>query len=153
MCVCVCTCARACTYVSVLVKLLGDVSGVSEEPWSFMSQHRKNSARGKVIAKKWFIRIWCLWSLQAGGGEGASLWELSGLQFYNQRKSGEGGKTSFFFILSRHHASIISSSFRSGRGVFLSLYSQARTVAIIAGLRTMNTFPLIIMQRAYPRGH
>ena len=38
--------------MSVRVKLLGGVSGGSKECWSFMSQHRKNSARGKVIAKK-----------------------------------------------------------------------------------------------------
>ena len=42
--------------------------------------------------------------------------ELSGLQFYNQRKSGVGEKT--FFFLSRRHASIISSSSRLSRRVF-----------------------------------
>ena len=81
------------------MKLLGGVSGGSEELQFFMSQRRKNSARGKVIDKKWFIRIGHLWGLQAGGREGATPQELSGLQFYNQRKSGEGEKTTFFFIL------------------------------------------------------
>ena len=51
----------------------------------------------------------------------------SGLHFYNQRKSGDSRKTTSSF-LSRHHASIISSSSRLGRGVFLFLYGQARTV-------------------------
>ena len=31
--------------------------GGSEELRFFMSQHRKNSVRGKVIDKKWFITI------------------------------------------------------------------------------------------------
>ena len=33
-----------------------------------------------------------------GGWEGAKPWELSGLKFYNQRKSGEGEKTTLFLI-------------------------------------------------------
>ena len=52
MCVCVCVCVCASAYVSVLVKLLGGVSGGFKECGSFMSQHRKNSSKGKVIAKK-----------------------------------------------------------------------------------------------------
>ena len=32
-------------------------------------------------------------------GKGVPPQELSGLQFYNQRKSGEGEKTTFFLIL------------------------------------------------------
>ena len=43
----------------------------SEELLSFLYHHRKNSMRGKVIDKKWFIRIGCLWGLWAGGQEGA----------------------------------------------------------------------------------
>ena len=46
-----------------------------------------------------FLRIGRLWGLQAGGQEGAVLWELSGLRFYNQRKSGEREKTTVFLIL------------------------------------------------------
>ena len=90
---------RSVRPIPVKLQKCVSVNGGSRVLWFFMSQHRKNSARGKVIAKKWFIRIRCLWRLQAGGGEGAPLWELSGLQFYNQRKSGEGEKTPFFFIL------------------------------------------------------
>jgi len=33
------------------VKLLGGVSLGSRELWSFVSQHKKNSARGKVVDK------------------------------------------------------------------------------------------------------
>ena len=58
----------------------------------------KSSMRGKVIDKKWLTRIRCLWGLQMGRQVGTTPWELSGLQFYNQRKSGEGGKTTFFLI-------------------------------------------------------
>ena len=50
----------------------------------------KNSARGKMIDKKWFIRTGLLWGLQSGQVRNATPWELSWLQFYNQRKSGEG---------------------------------------------------------------
>ena len=57
---------------------------------------------------------------------GAMTQELTGLQFYNQRKSGE--EENFFVFLSKHHASIVCSSSRLGRGVFLSLCGQARSV-------------------------
>ena len=52
--------------------------------------------------------------------------EFTGLQFYNQRKSGETEKTSLS-SLSRHHISVISFSSRVGRGVFSSLCGQARS--------------------------
>ena len=47
---------------------------------------------------------------------GAMPQELIGLQFYNQRKSGEGRRSLFF--LSRCHVSIIRSSSRLGGRVF-----------------------------------
>ena len=47
---------------------------------------------------------------------GAMTQELTGLQFYNQRKSGEEEKN-FFVFLSKHNASIIYSSSRLGRAV------------------------------------
>ena len=40
--------------------------GDFRELQSFMSKHRKNSVRCKVIDKKWFIRIVHLWGLQVG---------------------------------------------------------------------------------------
>ena len=67
------------------------------------------------------------------------LQELTGLQFYNQRTSGEGGRSSLPF-LSRRHVSIISSSSRLGRGVFLSLQDQARS----------TNYCFLCVQRAYP---
>ena len=73
--------------------------GDYEELQSFMSQHRKSSVRGKMMDKKWFIRIGCLWGLQVGERGGAMPWELSGLQLYDQRKSGEREETTFFLIL------------------------------------------------------
>lgn len=73
--------------------------GGSEELLSFMYHHRKNSVRGKVIDKKWLIRIGWLWVLWAGRQEGSIPQEPSRLQFYKQIKSGEGKKITLFFIL------------------------------------------------------
>ena len=82
-------------HLSLLVKRTDGVSGTLRI--FFMSQHRKNSVRGKMIDKKWLIRIGCLWGLQVGGWErGCCAWELSGLQLYDQRKNGEGEKIIFF---------------------------------------------------------
>ena len=53
---------------------------------SFISQHRKNSVRGKVIDKKWFTSIGCLWGLQVGGQEGAAPKNLVGCSFIIKRK-------------------------------------------------------------------
>ena len=80
------------------VSLLDGVSGASEL-WCFMSQHRKNSARSKVLEKKWLIRIGHLWGLQVDGWGDATSWKLSEVQFYNQWKSGKGEKIFFFLIL------------------------------------------------------
>ena len=49
------------------------ISGGSEKLWFSMSLCRKNSVRGKVIDKKCFIRIECLWGLQVGRQDGAAL--------------------------------------------------------------------------------
>ena len=59
--------------------------------------------------------------------EGVMPQELSGIQFYNQRKSVAGNKTTSSF-LSTHHAFIISSSSKLPGGVFFSLCGQTRTV-------------------------
>ena len=83
-----------------------------------MSLHRKSSARGKVVDKKWFIRIRRLWGWQADKQEGAMPWELSGPQFYKQRKSGEEENTFFFLILQEkrfHHQLLL----HVGEGSFL----------------------------------
>ena len=82
---------------------------------------QKESVRSKVIAKKRFIRIGYLWGLQMGRWGGSATWELSGLQFCNQRKPGEGEKSLF---LSRCCASVINPSSGLSRAVFLSLPSQ-----------------------------
>ena len=52
---------------------------------------------------------------------GSATQELSGLQFYNQRKPGEGEKSLF---LSRCYASISGPSSGLSRAFFLSLHSQ-----------------------------
>ena len=67
--------------------------------------------------------------------------ELTGLQFSNQRKHQEGKRTSLS-LLSGHHASIISSSSKSGEGVFLSLPGETR-----------STDYCLCVQRACPRDH
>ena len=102
--------------------------GSKTSRWHFrcsVSMCRNNSVKGKVIDKKWFIRIGCLWGLHTGGQGGTMSWELTGLQFYNQRKSGQGEKK--FFVLSRCHSSIISSSSRLSRGISLPLYGLGRS--------------------------
>ena len=44
------------------------------------------------------------------GGQGSAARELSGLQFYNQRKRGEGEKTTFFLILEYRVVNLSSSA-------------------------------------------
>ena len=61
-----------------------------EELWFFMSQNRKNSARGKVIDKKWFIRIGCFWGVQAGGERLPCPKNLVGYSFIIKGKVGRG---------------------------------------------------------------
>ena len=94
----------------------------------------------------------CLWGLQAVVWEG----ELSGLQFYNQRKSAEGEKHLLPHPwVDGRQVSVISSSSRLGRRVLFSLHCQARTVMALwknnfrsqynEGLSFWNvTFPWII---------
>ena len=94
-------------------------------PQSFMSQHREEFSKSKAVDKKWFIRIGRLWGWQVGGWEMLCPKNLPGYSF-TIKNVGRGRRTSFFF-LSRHHASIISSSSRLSRGVFLSLQGQARS--------------------------
>ena len=94
-------------------------------PQSFMSQCREEFSNSKVVDKKWFIRIGRLWGLQAGGQEMPWPKNLLGYSFIIKGKVERGRRTSLSF-LSRCHASIIGSSSRLGRGVFLSLHGQAR---------------------------
>lgn len=87
--------------------------GCSEEAWFSKSQCRKNSGKGK----KWFIRIGCLWEVQASGQQDATPWELGGLQFYIQKKNEDGENSTFFLVLesSSHHQLLL----QVGQGRFL----------------------------------
>ena len=70
---------------------------------------KKNSVRGKGLDKKWF-RIGRLWGLQVGGREMPYPENLLGYSFIIKGKVVvEWGRGTWSF-LSRHHASIISSS-------------------------------------------
>ena len=91
-----------------------------------MSQCREFSEI-KVVGKKWLIRTGCLWGWQAGGREMPHPENLVGYSFVIKGQVGRGRRASLSF-LSGHHISIISSSSRLGRGVFFSLYGQARSV-------------------------
>ena len=82
-------CINKFSSISLRLKWFGGISGGFRELWSLMSQHRKNPARGRVVGKKWLMRIGCLWGLQMGQQEGAMCQELSGLWFYNHRRSGK----------------------------------------------------------------
>ena len=72
-------------------------------------------------------------------GKGVPPEELHGLQFYNQRKSiqfynqrksGEGERPTSSSFWNRHRTFIINSSSTLGRGVFLFLRHQTRTVVV-----------------------
>ena len=55
-------------------KPTGVISGVLQRalvPQSYMSQCREKFTESKVIDKKWFIKIGCLWGLQVNGWETA----------------------------------------------------------------------------------
>ena len=59
----------------------GEGRGLQGSLILYASAHKKkkNSARGTVVDKNWFIRIGCLWGLPVGGQEGAMPWKLNGL--------------------------------------------------------------------------
>ena len=77
--------------------------------------------------RKEFISIRCTWEIQVGS-KGVPCWELRGLQFYNQRRSGEGRGPPSSSFLSRRQASIIRPSSPSGRGLLFSLHGQTQTL-------------------------
>ena len=85
-----------------------------------MSQHRKNSVRGKVIGKKWFVRIGCLKAYNRVGQREPLPENLVRYSFIIKGKVGREKKTTFILTL-RH-----TSSFH--QRVFLSLHGQAKTV-------------------------
>ena len=65
----------------------------------FMSQCRRDLARGKVIGKKKiYINIGSLKCMQAER-QGCFATRISKLYFYNQKKVRKGGKIAFFLIL------------------------------------------------------
>ena len=120
------------------LKLTGVISGgggCSEELWdhspsaSVQRIQREPSDRWEGIDQ--YRTLVRLTSRQA---RDAAPWGLSGLQFYNQRQSGEGRRASLSFLSGRH-ASIISSSSRLGRGVFLSPNDQTRSTSYCFCLR------------------
>lgn len=101
----------------------------SEELWLFMFQGRKNSTRGKVVDKKWFIRIGCLWGLQAIGQEGATLRTF--YNFITKGKLGKGGRppSSSFWTCVKFPWPL-SPPHQAG-GVFVSCRGQAKTVTVL----------------------
>ena len=108
----------------------GVILGGSKELWyhsPLCLNTEKNLARGKV-REKWFIRIGHLWGLQMDRWERLHPRTYWGCNFIIKGKAGRGRRT-FFTFLSRHYASIISSSSRLSRGVFLSLHGQTRSTS------------------------
>ena len=79
---------------------------------------------------KWFIRIGWLWGFQVGEQGSATHWNSVGYSFIIKGKIGRRKRPPSSSFSSRHQASIISSSSTSGRGVFLSLHGQARTIMV-----------------------
>ena len=96
-----------------------------------------------MVDKKWFITIGCFWGLQVGGQEMLHTENLLGYNFTVKGKVGRGRRTSLS-PLTRHCASIISSSSRLSRGVFLSLRGSSRST---------NYCCFFCVQRACPRDH
>ena len=82
---------------------------------------------------------------------------LVGYSLIIKGKVGRGKRPFSSSFLSRRHACIISSSSRLGRGVFLSLHGQARTVKKY--LRSQYnehlsvSYCFLCVQRACPRDH
>ena len=127
-----------------IMKPFGDVvwGAPKSSKESFMSQQRRSSkSRSKVIDKKWLVRIANCKAYKWVGEGLLCPGNLLGYSLIIIRKVGERG-TSLSF-LSRHHASIICSSFRLGSRVFLSLHGQARS----------TNYWFLSLQRAHPRDY
>ena len=77
------------------------------------------SMSSRVVDKKWCIRMAHWWGLQA------DWWNLLGYSFIIKGTVEQRRRPLSF--LSRHHASIISSSSRLGREISLFLHGQARS--------------------------
>ena len=100
-------------------KLLSCVLVGSEELWPFMSQCREEFNESKVIRSDLLGQD----SYEAYKWAGQRMLypeNLLGYSFIIKGKMGRGRRTSSSF-LSRHHASIISSSSRLSQGIFLFL--------------------------------
>ena len=126
------------------LKLFGGILGGSKElqyhsPLCLSTE--KNSARGKVIDKKQFIRIGHLWVLKVGRQE-VPPWELSGLQFYNQRKSEEKEKTTFFSFLSICHTPPSGWAEEFSCPYMVKPWLSWHYGNIISGLTTIRVFTL-----------
>ena len=91
----------------------------------YVSAQRRIQCKQSDRLRSDFFRIGFFWSLQVGKWEmpcSENLWNYS---FTIKGKAGRERRPSLSF-LSRCHASIISSSSRLSKGVFLSLHGQAR---------------------------
>ena len=105
-----------------------------------MSQRKKNSVRGKVIDKKGCLLEKDVSEVYKWAGERMPCSKnLVGSSFIIKGQVGKGGRSSLPF-LSRCHVSIISSSSRLGKEIFLSLQDQARS----------TNYHFLCVQRAYP---
>ena len=101
---------------------------------------REEFSDSKVVDKKCFIRIGCLWGLQAGGRATLHPENLEGYSFIIKGK-GTGGKDLLCLFWVDIMFFIISSFSKFSRGVFLSLRGQARS----------TNYWFSCVQRAYPK--
>ena len=67
-------------------------------PSSFTPRCREEFSESNVVGKKWFIRIGCLSGLTSRRARNTVPQELTGQQFYNQKKSVGGGRAFFLFL-------------------------------------------------------
>ena len=102
---------------------------------SFMSQHRKEYSEKQSDLLEWDSCEVYKWV-----DENCLTENLLGYIFRIKGRVGKG-KTISLPFLSRHHASIFSSSARSGGGVFLPLRGQARS----------TNYHFLCVSRASPR--
>ena len=117
-----------CTQVTSMVMKLQNTFWHSVEHSFFCPRAERIQWEAEWRGKSLLVQDCCEKHKRTGNGVPPE--ELHGLQFYNQRKSGEGERPTSSSFWNRHRTSIINSSSTLGRGVFLFLRHQTRTVVV-----------------------
>ena len=118
-----------------VLKLIGVISGASKEfryHCPLCLSIGKNSARGKMIDKKWFIGIGWLWGLQVGGREKAcprTYWVTYSFRIKGEVRRGKIFLCLFWDVMLPSSAPLPGGSWHGslGMGVLLSLHGHVRS--------------------------